>query len=211
VAGLPLKLIVGLGNPGRDYARTRHNAGWWFVDELAARFQGSWRPDAREHTELARVSIAGMELWLLKPTAFMNRSGAPVAAVANFYRIAAADILVVHDDIDLPPGIARLKQGGGHGGHNGLRDVMAHIGPDFWRLRLGVGHPGSKELVLDAVLDRPTAAEQQAIEQAMSRALDIVPEMLRSGAQKAMHSLHSRNDGDAGSSDNPEDPASKDN
>jgi PTH1 family peptidyl-tRNA hydrolase len=203
VAGLALNLIVGLGNPGREYARTRHNAGWWFVDELAAQSRGSWRHDAREHTDLARVTVAGTELWLLKPTAFMNRSGAPVAAVANFYRIAPTDILVVHDDIDLPPGTARLKQGGGHGGHNGLRDVIAHIGADFWRLRLGVGHPGSKDLVLDAVLDRPTGAEQQAIEQAMARALEIMPELLGSGAQKAMHSLHSRNSEDAGESGDP--------
>ena len=201
MAGLPLKLIVGLGNPGREYARTRHNAGWWFVDELAAQSHGSWRHEARQHTDLARVTIADTELWLLKPTAFMNRSGVPVAAVANFYRLAPADILVVHDDIDLPPGTARLKQGGGHAGHNGLRDVIAHIGADFWRLRLGVGHPGSKELVLDAVLDRPTAAEQQAIKQAMSRALDVMPELLRSGAQKAMLSLHSRNADDADSKD----------
>jgi PTH1 family peptidyl-tRNA hydrolase len=174
------------------------------VDELAAQSRGSWRHDAREHTDLARVSIAGTELWLLKPTAFMNRSGAPVAAVANFYRIAPAGILVVHDDIDLPPGTARLKQGGGHGGHNGLRDVMAHIGPDFWRLRLGVGHPGSKDLVLDAVLDRPTAAEQEAIEQAMVRALEVIPELLGSGAQKAMHSLHSRNAAETGETGNPD-------
>jgi PTH1 family peptidyl-tRNA hydrolase len=199
LAGLPLKLIVGLGNPGREYARTRHNTGWWFVDELAARSHGSWRHDAKQHTELARIDIDGSELWLLKPTAFMNRSGVPVAAVANFYRIPPAEILVAHDDIDLPPGTARLKQGGGHGGHNGLRDVIAHIGADFWRLRLGVGHPGSKDLVLDAVLDRPTQSEQQAIDEAMARALEIMPELLRSGAQKAMLSLHSRNAGDSGS------------
>jgi PTH1 family peptidyl-tRNA hydrolase len=192
VAGLPLKLIVGLGNPGREYARTRHNAGWWFVDALAARSHGSWSRDTREHTELARIDIAGTKLWLLKPTAFMNRSGPPVAAVANFHRIEPGEILVVHDDIDLPPGVARLKQGGGHGGHNGLRDVIAHLGADFWRLRLGVGHPGSRDLVLDAVLDRPTEAEQQAIDGAMARALETTPELLESGAQKAMLSLHSR-------------------
>jgi PTH1 family peptidyl-tRNA hydrolase len=201
VAGLPLKLIVGLGNPGSEYARTRHNAGWWFVDELAAQANSAWRHDARQHTQLARIRLADAELWLLKPTAFMNRSGAPVASVANFYRIPPGEILVVHDDIDLPPGIARLKQGGGHGGHNGLRDVMATIGADFWRLRLGVGHPGSKDLVLDAVLDRPTQAEQQAIGEAMARALQIMPELLRSGAQKAMLSLHSRNAGESESED----------
>lgn len=195
VPGLALKLIVGLGNPGREYARTRHNAGWWYVDALAEQYRASWRQEAREHTELARVRIEDCDLWLLKPTAFMNRSGAPIAAVANFYRIAPAEILVVHDEIDLPPGVARLKQGGGHGGHNGLRDVIAHIGADFWRLRLGVGHPGSKDLVIDAVLDRPTMSEQQAIEQAMTRALTALPQMLRVGAQKAMHALHSGNTG----------------
>ena len=152
MAGLPLKLIVGLGNPGREYARTRHNAGWWLVDELAAQARATWRHDAKQNTDLARASIAGTELWLLKPTAFMNRSGIPVAAVANFYRIAPADILVVHDDIDLPPGVVRLKQGGGHGGHNGLRDVMAQIGPEFWRVRIGIGHPGHKDLVHGYVL-----------------------------------------------------------
>jgi PTH1 family peptidyl-tRNA hydrolase len=196
VAGLPLKLVVGLGNPGNDYARTRHNAGWWLVDELAARCNGSWRRNAREHTELARIDVAGTQLWLLKPTALMNRSGGPVAAVAKFYGVEPGEMLVAHDDIDLPPGVARLKLGGGHGGHNGVRDVIAHLGADFWRLRLGVGHPGSKDLVLGAVLDRPTQSEQQAIDEALSRALDIMPELLRSGAQKAMHSLHSRNSGD---------------
>ena len=197
MAGLPLKLVVGLGNPGREYACTRHNAGWWLVDELAARSNGSWRKDAREHTEVARIDVAGTQLWLLKPTAFMNRSGGPVAAVAKFYGIEPGEILVAHDDIDLPPGVARLKHGGGHGGHNGVRDVIAHLGAEFWRLRLGVGHPGSKDLVLDAVLNRPTQAEQQSIDEALARALDIMPELLRSGAQRAMHSLHSRNAGDA--------------
>lgn len=193
MAGLALKLIVGLGNPGREYARTRHNAGWWFVDELAQRYRGSWKCEAREHRELARIQLEDSDLWLLKPTSFMNNSGGPVASVAKFYQVSPPQILVVHDEIDLSPGIARLKHGGGHGGHNGLRDVMAHIGADFWRLRLGVGHPGSKELVIDSVLDRPTAAELKAIEQAMVRSLEVLPELLRSGAQKAMHTLHSGN------------------
>lgn len=193
MAGLALKLIVGLGNPGREYARTRHNAGWWFVDELAQRYRGSWKHEPREHRELARISIEECDIWLLKPTSFMNNSGGPTAAAANFYRVAPAQMLVVHDEIDLLPGVARLKQGGGHGGHNGLRDVMAHLGADFWRLRLGVGHPGSKELVIGSVLDRPTASEQQLIEQAITRAMEVLPELLRSGAQKAMHTLHSGN------------------
>jgi PTH1 family peptidyl-tRNA hydrolase len=139
---------------------------------------------------MARTRIADAELWLLKPTAFMNRSGAPVAAAAGFYRVAPTEILVVHDDIDLPPGIARLKQGGGHGGHNGLRDVMATLGADFWRLRLGVGHPGSRDLVLDSVLSRPTVAEQSAIDAAIARSLDIIPQILQAGAQRAMQALH---------------------
>jgi len=191
VAALPLKLMVGLGNPGAKYARTRHNAGWWFVDALLAQQHGAWRHEAQQHADLARVRIDDSELWLAKPTAFMNRSGASVNALAHFYRIAPQELLIVHDDIDLPPGVARLKLGGGHGGHNGVRDVIAHLGADFWRLRLGVGHPGSKDLVLDAVLDRPTGAEQRMIDEAMHRALDIVPELLRDGAQKAMNRLHS--------------------
>jgi PTH1 family peptidyl-tRNA hydrolase len=192
VAGLALKLIVGLGNPGEQYARTRHNAGWWFVDALLARQHGSWRHERQLNCDLARVRVAESELWLAKPTAFMNRSGGPAAAIAQFYRIAPQEMLFVHDDIDLPPGVARLKEGGGHGGHNGLRDVIEHLGADFWRLRLGVGHPGSRDLVLDAVLDRPTAAEQLLIDEAVQRGLDALPELLRAGAQRAMHQLHRR-------------------
>jgi PTH1 family peptidyl-tRNA hydrolase len=198
VAGLPLKLIVGLGNPGREYERTRHNAGWWFVDALAARHRGVWRHESKQQSELARVQIDENDLRLQKPQSFMNRSGGPVAALASFYEIPAGEILIVHDDIDLPPGIARLKFGGGHGGHNGVRDVIAHLGPEFWRLRLGVGHPGARELVIDAVLDRPSAAEQQLLDEALERGLEAVPEMLRLGAQKAMHNLHSRNAGPDG-------------
>ncbi len=190
MAGLALKLIVGLGNPGRQYARTRHNAGWWLVDALLAQHRGAWRRGAAQ-AELARVRIEESELWLAKPTVYMNRSGEPVNALAHFYRIAPQEILIVHDDIDLPPGVARLKQGGGHGGHNGVRDVIAQLGPDFWRLRLGVGHPGAKDMVLEAVLERPTAAEQQLIDEAVQRGLEAVPELLRAGAQKTMHRLHS--------------------
>jgi PTH1 family peptidyl-tRNA hydrolase len=193
VAALPLKLVVGLGNPGPKYARTRHNAGWWFIDALLAQHHGSWRHERALQVELARVATAASEFWLAKPQSFMNRSGAPVHALGSFYRIEPAEILVVHDEIDLPPGVARFKQGGGHGGHNGVRDVIAHLGPDFWRLRLGVGHPGAKDQVLDAVLDRPQPGEQQLIDEAMQRALDCMPEMLRGDGQKAMHRLHSGN------------------
>jgi PTH1 family peptidyl-tRNA hydrolase len=193
VAALPLKLLVGLGNPGAQYARTRHNAGWWLLDALLARHGGQWRHERQQQADLARVRIEEHELWLLKPQSFMNRSGGPVHALASFYRISPPEILVVHDDIDLPPGVARLKQGGGHGGHNGLRDVIAHLGADFWRLRIGVGHPGAKDLVLDAVLDRPSAPEQALIDAALQRALEVIPEMLREGAQRAMQRLHTEN------------------
>jgi len=192
MSGQPLKLIVGLGNPGAEYARTRHNAGFWFVDELARAGGGRWRRESRFQCELARATVAGTELWLMKPTTYMNRSGAAVQSLVAFHRLPVAEMLVVHDDIDLPPGVVRLKQGGGHGGHNGVRDVIAQLGADFWRLRIGVGHPGSKDQVLDAVLDRATAQEQRLIDAALARAHGALPELIRDGAQRAMHHLHTR-------------------
>jgi PTH1 family peptidyl-tRNA hydrolase len=197
-----LRLIVGLGNPGAEYARTRHNAGFWFVDELARTDGAVWRRESRHQAEVARVRIADCELWLMKPTTFMNRSGAAVQSLAAFQRLELGQILVAHDEIDLLPGVARIKQGGGHGGHNGVRDVIAHLGPDFWRLRIGVGHPGSKDQVIDAVLDRATAEEQKLIDAALARAWAALPELLRDGAQKAMNRLHTR--GDAESSGDPQ-------
>jgi PTH1 family peptidyl-tRNA hydrolase len=194
MSGLPLKLVVGLGNPGAEYARTRHNAGFWYVDELARSAGGNWRRESRFQCELARASVAGQELWLVKPQTFMNKSGAAVQAVASFYRIAPGEMLVAHDEIDLPPGVVRLKEGGGHGGHNGVRDVIAQLGADFWRLRIGVGHPGSKDQVIDAVLDRATADEQALIDAALVRAHAALPDLLRDGAQKAMHRLHTQDE-----------------
>jgi PTH1 family peptidyl-tRNA hydrolase len=188
------KLIVGLGNPGAEYARTRHNAGYWFVDELLRRHGGSWRRESRHQSELARTRIDGAELWLQKPLTYMNASGSAVASLARFQRIEPGAILVVHDEIDLPPGTVRLKEGGGHGGHNGLRDIIAQLGAGFWRLRVGVGHPGSKDEVIDYVLERVPAAERTLIEAALARALDVVPEMVRDGTQKAMQRLHTRAD-----------------
>ena len=193
------KLIVGLGNPGNEYARTRHNAGFWFVDELARTHGGTWRRESKHQCELARARIGDAEVWLMKPQTYMNRSGAAVQAVAGFYRIAPAQMLVAHDEIDLQPGVVRLKQGGGHGGHNGVRDVIAQLGADFWRLRIGVGHPGSKEQVIDAVLDRASAAEQALIDAALARAYAALPELLRGDAQKVMKMLHTRDEpADAG-------------
>ncbi|MGH8269665.1 MAG: aminoacyl-tRNA hydrolase, partial [Steroidobacteraceae bacterium] len=159
MAGLPLTLIVGLGNPGPTYARTRHNAGFELVDELARRAGASLRHEGRHQGELGRASLAGAEVWLLKPMTFMNLSGQSVRSVAGFYRIAPQSILVAHDELDFPPGVVRLKEGGGAGGHNGLRDIMAQLGDEFWRLRIGIGHPGDRGAVLDYVLGRPPAAE----------------------------------------------------
>jgi PTH1 family peptidyl-tRNA hydrolase len=190
VTGAPLKLIVGLGNPGAEYARTRHNAGFWFVDELAR--TANWKRESRHQCELAKAKVGAVALWLAKPTTYMNRSGAAVQSLAAFYRITPAEILVVHDEIDLAPGDVRLKQGGGHGGHNGVRDVIATLGGEFWRLRIGVGHPGSKDQVIDSVLDRPTGAEQRQIEGAMQRAHEVMSQLAAGDGQKAMLQLHTK-------------------
>ncbi|MHB8812584.1 MAG: aminoacyl-tRNA hydrolase [Steroidobacteraceae bacterium] len=192
MAGLPLTLIVGLGNPGPTYARTRHNAGFGLVDELARRLGVSLRHEARHQGELARAGIAGVDVWLLKPVTYMNLSGQSVRSVAGFYRIAPQSILVAHDELDFPPGVVRLKEGGGAGGHNGLRDLIAQLGDDFWRLRIGIGHPGGRDAVLNYVLGRPPAAEAALIHEAVLAAADAVPVMLTDGAQKAMNSLHIR-------------------
>lgn len=192
MAGQSLKLVVGLGNPGSEYARTRHNAGFWYVDEVARGARSTWRSDPRHHCELALATVAGAELWLIKPMTYMNNSGAAVQSITAYHRIPPAEVLVVHDEIDLPPGVVRLKEGGGHGGHNGVRDVMAHLGPEFWRLRIGVGHPGSKDQVIDAVLDRATPAEQQLIDAALGRGLAALADLLGAGAQQAMHRLHTK-------------------
>jgi PTH1 family peptidyl-tRNA hydrolase len=195
VAGTALKLIVGLGNPGTKHARTRHNAGWWFVDALARRHGAEFRAESRHQGEVARLRLplpggASTELWLLKPATFMNKSGGSVASLAHFHRIDPAQILVAHDELDLPVGTARFKLGGGHGGHNGLRDTSLALGPDYWRLRLGIGHPGHKDLVLDYVLQRAPAEDERAVETAVERALDALPVLLAEGAEKAMNRLH---------------------
>ena len=192
MAGLPLTLIVGLGNPGPTYARTRHNAGFELIDELARRSGANLRHEARHQGELARASIAGTDVWLLKPMTYMNLSGQAVRSVAGFYRIAPQSILVAHDELDFPPGVVRLKEGGGAGGHNGLRDLIAQLDDDFWRLRIGIGDPGDRDAVLDYVLGRPPAAEAELIREAVLAAADAVPVMLTDGAQKAMNRLHMR-------------------
>jgi peptidyl-tRNA hydrolase, PTH1 family len=187
-----IRLIVGLGNPGPEYEPTRHNAGFWLVDRLAERHGGHFRTERKFSAELATVRMEGAEVLLLKPQTFMNRSGAAVQAAAAYLKIPVEQMLVAHDDLDLPPGDARLKQGGGHGGHNGLRSMLSHLGPEFWRLRLGIGHPGVRAEVIDYVLNRPTREEDALIRSAVSDAADVIPLLLGSGEQRAMHMLHSR-------------------
>jgi len=155
VAGTALRAVVGLGNPGAEYARTRHNAGFWFADLVAAETGGAFRTEARFHGDFTKVRFAGTELLLLKPMTFMNRSGQAVQALASYFKIEPEAILIAHDELDLPAGSARLKRGGGHGGHNGLRDLHAHLGEAYARLRIGIGHPGHKSQVLGHVLGRP--------------------------------------------------------
>ena len=192
MAGTVIKLIVGLGNPGPDYARTRHNAGFWLVDELARRHGGTFRHEPKHQAELARVRIDGEEIWLAKPMTYMNRSGGPVSSVLGFYKIPPAQMLVVHDEIDLPSGTIRFKDAGGAGGHNGLRDIIAAQGEGFWRLRIGVGHPGTSKDVVDFVLTHAGKEEQRVIDETIAAGADAIEVMLRDGAQIAMNRLHSR-------------------
>ena len=192
MAGLPLRIIVGLGNPGPEHQVTRHNAGFWFVDLLARRHGAEFRDYRKYSGEAARVNISGQDLVLLKPTTYMNRSGLAVRQLCDFYKVAAEEVLVAHDELDLPVGTVRLKSGGGHGGHNGLRDTIAHIGESFWRLRLGVGHPGNKTEVIDYVLTRAPRAEEDLIFDAVNIAADSMPLLIEQGAERAMTKLHSR-------------------
>jgi PTH1 family peptidyl-tRNA hydrolase len=192
-----IKLIVGLGNPGPDYAQMRHNAGCWFVDALA-RSQGvGFKSESKFHADVCKLSLprsvgAKQECWLLKPTTFMNRSGQAVASLAGFYKIPVTDILVVHDDLDLPVGTVRIKQGGGHGGHNGLRDIIAHLGDNFLRLRIGIGHPGKGNDVTGYVLNRPSKQEEALIGEGIDAALSASSLIWEGEIERAMHQLHSR-------------------
>lgn len=190
--GLDIRLVVGLGNPGADYVSTRHNAGFWFVDELARRHGATFKPEKKFHGEMARVDIGGQDIRLLKPMTYMNRSGLAVRAAADFLKVPVESILVAHDEIDLPVGQLRLKQAGGHGGHNGLRDTSAHMGANYLRLRIGVGHPGQASEVVGYVLKRPSKDEEPVILRAIDDAADGFETLLRDGLQKAQTKLHSR-------------------
>ena len=190
----PLRLIVGLGNPGREYAATRHNAGAWFVDALGRRLDLSFRAETKFH-----AMVAGSEPRLALPQTFMNRSGLAVAALARFYRVAPAEILVAHDELDMKPGAVKLKHGGGFAGHNGLKDIAEVLGTgEFWRVRIGIGHPRdgtlSEQEVADFVLHPPAAEERVAIDDAIGRVLAVWPRLASGETERAMHELHTRSD-----------------
>jgi PTH1 family peptidyl-tRNA hydrolase len=188
-----IQLIVGLGNPGPNYQDTRHNAGFWFVERLAERHGGRLLNETKFHGLLGRVRIGGCELRLLQPMTFMNRSGQSVAAVARYFDIAPEQILIAHDELDLPPGQVRLKQGGGHAGHNGLRDTMSALGSrEFWRLRVGIDHPGDRSQVTNYVLGRPGRDEADAIDEALELAEGSLADILAGRFSQAMNRLHTK-------------------
>jgi PTH1 family peptidyl-tRNA hydrolase len=189
-----MRLVAGLGNPGRKYESTRHNAGFWWIERLAGRARATFRTEARFHGRLCRLQPPHGDAWLLMPDTYMNHSGQAVAALASFYKIAVHDVLIVHDELDLPPGSVKIKKGGGAGGHNGVSDVAAHLGSkDFWRLRIGIGHPGVRDEVLDYVLHAPRAEELNEIEQALMRSLELWPLIAESMMEAAMLKLHTKN------------------
>jgi PTH1 family peptidyl-tRNA hydrolase len=186
------ELVVGLGNPGPKYTETRHNAGFWFLDALAHRYNASFKHESRFSGELSKARICDKDIYLLKPSTFMNLSGQSISAVASYFKIPAQKILVVHDELDLPAGTIRIKQGGGHGGHNGLRDSIATLGKDFWRLRLGIGHPGHKDAVVGYVLKRASKEDQRLIDDAIYEGMVESENLLSLSLTKAMQALHSR-------------------
>lgn len=188
-----IKLLVGLGNPGPEYQGTRHNAGFWWIDALAREMKLTLGTDKAYHGQVARATVGGQAVWLLKPQTFMNLSGRSVAALAGFYKIAPEEILVAHDELDIVPGQLKLKRGGSHAGHNGLRDIHEQLGSDdYWRLRLGIGHPGVKSEVINWVLKKPLAAHQDAIEACITRSLKAVPLLLGGEMGKATMLLHTK-------------------
>lgn len=189
---VPVKAIVGLGNPEARYAQTLHNAGFWLVDELARRQAVAFLAERRLHGDVARLPASSGGVRLCKPTTYMNHSGRCVQALVAFFKLQPQEVLVVHDDLDLPPGTARFKDGGGHGGHNGLRDISAQIGPEFRRLRIGIGHPGHRDAVLHYVLQKPAPGHKELIDDAIQRGCDAVELLLSDGWDKAAQRLNTR-------------------
>ena len=188
----PIRIIAGLGNPDEKYERTLHNAGFWFVDELARKCAGSFRYEKKFDADYWRIDLHGEDVWLVKPQSFMNSSGQPIRGMLDYYRLRTNELLVAHDEIDLPPGTVRLKEGGGHGGHNGLRDIIQHCGNDFLRLRLGVGHPGEKHKVTNYVLKRGSADIEAAVERNIDDAVAVMPELVDGNVAAAMKQLHTK-------------------
>jgi PTH1 family peptidyl-tRNA hydrolase len=188
-----IRLIVGLGNPGPEYTATRHNAGFWFVDEVAARLRVSLVPERGYFGLAARAQVGGQPVWLLKPTTYMNLSGKSVGALARFFKIDPAEILVAHDELDLLPGQVKLKQGGSHAGHNGLKDIHAQLGSgDYWRLRIGIGHPGVKDQVIDYVLRKPSPEHRVEIEKSIEQALSGLDLLLAGDIERATMKINAR-------------------
>ena len=187
-----MRLVVGLGNPGREYEATRHNVGFWWVDALAEREHATLKKESRFHGHAGRLVSGGNECWLLQPATFMNLSGRSVQALMQFYKIDIGDVLVVHDELDFPPGTVKLKKGGGAGGHNGLKDIQAHLGPEFWRLRIGIGHPGDRAEVSNYVLNAPRKEEMPLIQECIDRSLDAWPLILEGKTEAAMMKLHTK-------------------
>jgi PTH1 family peptidyl-tRNA hydrolase len=188
-----IRLFVGLGNPGPEYEATRHNAGFWWLDRLAASLGATLVHDRSYQGLVARVAGPHGALWLLEPMTFMNRSGVAVAALARFYKIAPAEILVVHDELDLEPGQVKLKQGGSAAGHNGLKDIHAMLGsPDFWRLRIGIGHPGVKSEVIHWVLKKPSPTHREAIDAAIDKSLAAAPLLIEGAMDRALAQIHAQ-------------------
>jgi PTH1 family peptidyl-tRNA hydrolase len=186
-----IRLFGGLGNPGPEYESTRHNAGFWWVDALARELKVMPAPERAYHGLVARTSVAGQSVWLLQPQTFMNLSGKSVAALARFFKIAPEEILVVHDELDFAPGQVKLKRGGSHGGHNGLRDIHAQLGSsDYWRLRIGIGHPGAKAEVANWVLKKPAPDQRTLIEDSIAHSLKACPALLAGDMDKAMQLVH---------------------
>ncbi|RUM77713.1 MAG: aminoacyl-tRNA hydrolase [Candidatus Thioglobus sp.] len=190
---MAIKLIVGLGNPGKDYQPHRHNVGFWFCDALAHLYLGTFKKEVKFFGDVAQVNVAGLSLRLLKPNTYMNRSGQSIQSIAKFYQINADEILVAHDDLDLNPGIARIKFSGGHGGHNGLRDTIKALnGNDFYRLRIGIGHPGDRSKVADFVLHTPNKSEIEPIQTSLVNSLNVIEQVVKGDIEPAMKTLHTQ-------------------
>lgn len=189
---MTIKLIVGLGNPGQKYDDTRHNAGFWAIDAIADSLGGRWTEERKFNGAVARMTVDGVDLRLLKPATFMNRSGQSVGPIAQFFKIAPEEILVIHDELDLPPGRMRLKCGGGHGGHNGLKDIQAALGSaDFWRLRIGVGHPGHRDAVIGYVLTRAPKQERKLVDDCLIEIRHLAPKLVQADQPELMQAINS--------------------